>query len=165
MKPTFKGLLCSVFALTCVYVEAQTQTLYTDADFASRTLDQTLAVGRTDFSASVNQVGAAVVSIPISVPPGTNGMQPHLSVSYNSMGGNGICGYGWDLSGLSAITRGKTGVAISLTAYDYFALDGMTLYQKDYKDYTFITKQESYTEIKSYGELIGESSSYFIVSN
>ena len=154
MKQFFKWLLCSVFSLTCVYVEAQTQTLYTDADFASRTLDQTLAVGKTPIVTDVTATGAAIASIPIALPAGTNGMEPALSIAYNSMGGNGICGYGWSLSGLSAITRsGKLlysdGIItpFSITSNDVFELDGNRL--KAYSGTNGAANTQYSTELKT----------------
>lgn len=49
--------------------------------------------------------GIANYSIPIEVVPGTQGVQPNLQVTYNSLSGRGILGQGWHLSGISSISR------------------------------------------------------------
>ncbi|WP_089376017.1 SpvB/TcaC N-terminal domain-containing protein [Methylobacillus rhizosphaerae] len=44
---------------------------------------------------SVGNDGSANYSIPLSVPPGTAGMAPTLSLNYSSQSGNGLVGIGW----------------------------------------------------------------------
>lgn len=56
-------------------------------------------------SFTVGEMGNATYSVPIAVPQGVNNLQPSLSLCYNSMSGNGICGLGFNLAGLSTIVR------------------------------------------------------------
>ena len=44
-----------------------------------------------------NNMGTANLSYPLHVPAGRGGIQPNLTLTYNSNGGNGVCGLGWDL--------------------------------------------------------------------
>jgi len=83
---------------------------------------------------AVSPSGSATYTIPIEVPPGINGMQPNISLVYNSHAGQGYLGWGWSLGGQSAISRtGKTlyhdGVVegIQLDASDNLMLDGQRL--------------------------------------
>ncbi len=57
-----------------------------------------------------NNQGDAEVTQPLSVPPGRNGIQPDLALSYSSSGGNGWTGLGWDLSVGSVIVDTRWGV-------------------------------------------------------
>jgi RHS repeat-associated protein len=83
---------------------------------------------------SVDGDGAACYSIPLQLPPGINGMQPTLSLDYNSSRGLNSLGVGWTLTGLSTITRvpatqaqdGRFG-GVKFNANDCFALDGQRL--------------------------------------
>jgi hypothetical protein len=52
---------------------------------------------------SANNQGTANLQFPIEIPAGRQGMQPQLAITYNSEGGNGWLGMGWDLM-LPAIT-------------------------------------------------------------
>jgi hypothetical protein len=52
---------------------------------------------------SANNSGSAAMQFPIEIPAGRQGMQPQLAIGYNSEGGNGWLGMGWDLM-LPAIT-------------------------------------------------------------
>ena len=105
-------------------------------DPETRELDFKLPVGSTSGMASVSLTGAATYTIPIFSSPGTAGMQPSLSLVYSSQAGNGIAGYGWNIAGLSAITR--TGQSIyhdgKVKGIDFvddrFALDGQRLIKK-----------------------------------
>ncbi|KPI41931.1 Mono(ADP-ribosyl)transferase SpvB [Cyphellophora attinorum] len=49
--------------------------------------------------------GTGSFSVPIKVSPGRSGLQPSLSLNYDSGNGNGEFGLGWRLSGVDAITR------------------------------------------------------------
>jgi|GEM_PF-1703743 len=59
----------------------------------------------TKGSATVTETGAAVYNVPITVAAGIGGLQPHLSITCNTQGGNGLLGMAFSLQGLSAITR------------------------------------------------------------
>lgn len=62
-------------------------------------------VGAIPGQFSVSQVGGAVYNIPIECPPGINGVTPSVSLVYNSQAGNGIAGWGWNINGLSSVSR------------------------------------------------------------
>ena len=57
-----------------------------------------------------NNTGSANLSYPIEIPAGRSGMQPQLGVQYNSSGGNGWLGLGWDLSVPSISVETRWGV-------------------------------------------------------
>jgi RHS repeat-associated protein len=85
---------------------------------------------------SVDQNGSATYSIAIQVPPGTAGLQPSLALLYHSTVTDGMLGVGWNLQGLSAITRCAQTPAQDQTAvraalryddHDRFMLDGQRL--------------------------------------
>jgi glycosyltransferase TcdB-like subunit of Tc toxin/virulence plasmid B protein/VCBS repeat protein len=117
----------------------------------------------------VGSSGAATYSVPISVPPGTAGMSPSLSLDYNSQTGAssgwlgaGLAGVGWSLSGLPAIGRcprtvAQDGVAgaVNYDANDRFCIDGQRLvavtgaYGADSTEYR--TEIESFSKIVSHG--------------
>jgi YD repeat-containing protein len=99
------------------------------------TSTSTTAAGRTEGTFSVSDNGAATYKIPLWVPDGRAGVQPHLSLSYSSTGkGDDDLGYGWRVDGLSAITRchddftrdGDT-KPIQFNGEDKLCLDGMRL--------------------------------------
>ncbi len=122
---------------------------------------------------AVDGNGAATYTIPIKVPPGVGGLQPELSLVYNSQQGNGPLGVGWSLGGLSSITRCPATKAIDgfidpvdFDNNDKFCLDGQRLiatsgaYGADGTEYR--TQKETYSKIVSYGSA-GNGPAYFKV--
>lgn len=66
-------------------------------------------VGTLGGDVSVDNHGSANYSIPLPIPAGRSGMQPRLSLEYNSNAGNGPLGIGWSIGyGTSRITRGRS---------------------------------------------------------
>lgn len=58
-----------------------------------------------DLTLSVDTfTGSANYSIPIELPPGRQGSEPRIALTYNSDGKNGWCGMGWSL-GMGGIAR------------------------------------------------------------
>ena len=130
--------------------------------------------GATPSSFSVNESGAATYSIPIAVPPGTAGMEPKLSLSFSSQGGNGVAGVGWSLGGLSAITRCPQTILhdgatrnVHLDANDRFCFDGQRLILTNGASYGAIgaeyrTEIESFSRIISVGGTAGDPQSFLV---
>ncbi|MEJ0042813.1 MAG: SpvB/TcaC N-terminal domain-containing protein [Rhizomicrobium sp.] len=84
---------------------------------------------------NVSPTGGATYTIPISVPPGTAGMVPALSLDYSSQNGDGIEGWQWALNGLPTIGRcpqtwaQDAGVhgGVNYNSSDRFCLEGQRL--------------------------------------
>lgn len=115
------------------YNAIQYEPSYTGASIAT-SIDVSRPVGKTSLGSTVTESGGAVVNIPISTPTGVNNLQPELSVVYNSQAGDGVFGYGWNLAGLSAITRGPKRYymddkvePIHMDDEDVYYLDGQRL--------------------------------------
>lgn len=113
--------------------EQQPQTLTPGTPTGSST-----EVGVTQGQLSVSLSGGANYNIPIAVPPGINGTVPQIGLAYNSQGSNGLAGYGWNVAGVSVITRipatkHHDGIidAVDFDNLDRFALDGQRLIVKD----------------------------------
>lgn len=149
---------------------------YTGTTFTSQNLppiDLSLPVGTINGQFNVSHSGAATYTIPITIPPGTNNMQPNLQLVYNSQSSDGLLGYGWNLGGLSSITRAGKNIyydeeisPITLTNNDVFLLDGQRLFplngNNGGNNIIYGTEVESFTEIKSYTG-VNEGPSFFIV--
>ena len=61
------------------------------------------SVGRIPMEENVSPSGAKVISIPIEAVS-VRGIEPGISLMYNSQGGLGTAGFGWEIGGLSSIT-------------------------------------------------------------
>jgi RHS repeat-associated protein len=131
------------------------------------------AVGRTVGTYLVSPTGAATYTIPIWAPRGPNGLEPHVSLVYNSQQGSGYVGIGWALNGISSIYRcdrtyAQDGApaAVSLSTSDAICLDGARL-QLTGGSYgtagsTYQTEIANFEQITAYGSA-GNGPAYFLV--
>ena len=116
----------------------------------------------TQGNIEVNGAGQLQFTLPIALPPGVKSVAPQVNLVYTSGAGNGIAGYGWNLSGITSIARvgkniDKDGKAegISLTYNDYYSFNGQRLilksgeYGKDGSEY--VTEKFSNVKIKAKG--------------
>lgn len=116
----------------------------------------------TQGNIEVNSGGQLQYTLPIELPKGIKDVSPNISLLYTSNSSNGIAGYGWSLSGVTAISRvGKTiekdgelrGVKLDYS--DYFSYNGQKLilksgvYGQDGAEY--VTEKYSNIKIKSVG--------------
>lgn len=113
-------------------------------------------VGSIGGTINASMYGGAIYSIPLELPKGVCNMQPELGIVYNSQAGNGLLGYGWNLSGISSITR--TGSTLfhdlkmttaDLGSDDRFMLDGMRLIKvaTSGNDEEYRTEQDEFSKI------------------
>jgi len=89
----------------------------------------------TEINVGVSEMGTATANVPIDCPSGRKGMEPRLSIAFNSNVPNGILGKGFVLNGISSINRGGNNfhtdnnvqAGITHTNQDKFFLDGNKL--------------------------------------
>jgi YD repeat-containing protein len=135
-------------------------------------------IGETAGDLSVSLTGGASYNVPIIVPPGINGVVPSISISYNSQGGNGLAGFGWNISGVSVIKRIPSTKfhdgnidGVDFNSLDRFSFDGQRLILKSgtYGANGAVYETENYSNVKitsygvsSFGASYGPS--YFIIN-
>jgi Salmonella virulence plasmid 65kDa B protein/FG-GAP-like repeat/Insecticide toxin TcdB middle/N-terminal region len=120
-------------------------------------------VGATAATFGVSDTGKATYRIPIDSPPGREGVEPHLALTYGGTQHNGVLGVGWYLEGLSSISRcshrfaeeGYTAPPGDATS-DRFCLDGTHLVAFDEDAYgedgtTYSPEFDAKTRAISYG--------------
>lgn len=116
----------------------------------------------TEGAIVVDGRGQLEYTLPISLPPGIKNIAPEINLTYSSNAGNGIAGQGWNITGISSISRlGKTiekdgeQKAVQLDYSDYYSFNGQKLilksgeYGKDGAEY--VTEKYSNVKIKSLG--------------
>jgi hypothetical protein len=95
--------------------EEETDVAETETDAMSMSMGTDSEGGVFSHPVAISTVytGAVGYGIPIAVPPGRNGMQPNIALSYNSYAGNGWVGVGWDIDMGSIQRSTKLGVDYS----------------------------------------------------
>lgn len=114
-------------------------------------------VGVTNGELSVSLSGAANYKIPIGLPQGINNIAPQLSLAYNSQAGIGLVGYGWNVMGISAITRIPSTIyhdgtisTVDFSESDRLALDDKRLILKSSEKFDLAATKRIYeTEVFS----------------
>jgi RHS repeat-associated protein len=101
---------------------------------------QAQVVGSIPGQFNVGSSGAASYTIPIDCPAGINGMQPNISLVYNSQAGDGPLGIGWGIGGLSSVSRTTSNLfsdgavsGLDLSS-ELFSLDGNRLFVDQHVD-------------------------------
>jgi RHS repeat-associated protein len=114
------------------------------------------AAGATPLGFDVTATGAASLSVPLWTPPGRNGLQPQITLSYSSQNtyDRGGLGRGWSFSGFSEIRRcAKTKLRdgapgpIAFDDTDRFCLDGRYLVPLAGKPKEFRTEIDIFAKV------------------
>ncbi|BFO65996.1 hypothetical protein KCF3NO3_19790 [Chryseobacterium sp. KCF3-3] len=116
----------------------------------------------------VNGTGQLQFTLPIALPPGVKSVAPQVNLVYTSGSPNGIAGYGWNISGVTSISRVGKNIdkdgevkGIQLDYSDYYSFNGQRLilksgeYGKDGAEY--VTEKYSNIKIKSIGAISGQA--------
>lgn len=141
------------------YANQNTAYLPSTVNGTTPTLDKSNCIpGTIGGAVNVSPSGAASFQLPIQVSPGSHGVQPNLSIVYSSQAGNGLLGWGWNIAGLSSISRVNKNLyydgtinPISLTNDDAFVLDGERLIAGSTPG-TYYPASNPYTVVVKIGE-------------
>ena len=130
MKTYNQFIIMLLFLFLPLILRAQQNTITVN----DRTLNTEMSVGTIAGNAGVGYSGAANYDIKITLPPGIKGVQPSISLTYNSQGGNGVAGWGFNIAGLSVVGRMPKTIysdgnakGIISTKDAKYALDGVPL--------------------------------------
>ncbi|WPV66931.1 FG-GAP-like repeat-containing protein [Chitinophaga sp. LS1] len=142
----------------------------------AQTINTSLPVGSPKGASGVSSAGGSTYSIPIKVLSGTNSMTPTVNLMYNSQSGDGVAGWGWNLSCMSVISRaGKSNFYNGINTpvkytntNDAFVLDGQRMFATSGTNgangAVYGLENEQFTKIESFGgsETLGPA--YFKVT-
>lgn len=94
---------------------------------------------------TANNRGSANLQYPFEMPPARNGMQPQVALSYNSDGGSGWAGEGWDISIPSITVDTRWGVPRYNTTYESetYLLNGQMLAMMNGNEMTVAHRTDS----------------------
>ncbi len=161
--------LLSILITTSMSIRSQSIPfggLHSEYTFDNHNYNVSLPVGAISASADVSN-GTSTYTIPIQIPMGTNGVAPDISLSYSSQATNGHFGFGWNITGISSITRGMHTIfhdgecrGVQLDEDDKFLLDGMRLLKHSGNSY--VKEMHDYSVIESMGSF-GSGPSWFRV--
>lgn len=165
---SFKGTNANTFAARIdetMLLKANVYEMNSNIDPETRKIDTSLPVGTIEGRADVSETGAATYSMPVYTPQGIMGMQPNVSLVYNSQSGSGVLGMGWGISGLSVISRipksifsdKEVGGVSFLSSTDRYALDGNRLLALTglygAENTTYETEIKTFSKIESFGKI------------
>ena len=112
---------------------------------------QNACVMEIPMQASVNEYGAAIITVPLDMPDVGAGMKPNLSLMYNSTEAERMFGNDWQLSGLSEIRRTAKSIYydnIMLPVDKHQELDGNEAFNLDGR--RLIVEQNNFPSSVSY---------------
>jgi RHS repeat-associated protein len=105
----------------------------------------------------ISNSGTATYKVPIALPPGIRDVAPQLALTYSGSSVQGMAGMGWNLVGISSISRVSSSINIDglidpvdFDNLDRFALDGQRLLAKtgNYGAVGTTYQTENYTNLK-----------------
>jgi len=122
----------------------------------------------TKGNVDVDGAGQLQFSLAIALPPGIKDVAPNVSLVYSSGSLNGLAGYGWNIAGISSISRTGKNIekdgemkGIQMDYSDFYNFNGQRLilktgeYGKDGAEY--VTEKFSNLKIRSIGSITGQA--------
>lgn len=173
-----KAWFTFIFSIYSFYAFSQNTVytpLYTTNDFV-KTVNLSKPIGEIAGTFSIAGTGGVTYTIPIYTPPGSNNFEPKISLSYSSQAGNGIAGYGWNISGLSTIGRAGKNIyhngivqPVKFNATeDAFLLDGMKLNPisglNGANGTIYAGESESFSKIETFTSISPDNPNWFKVT-